>query len=84
MLNQARIDALDGTADALKKIIRQKELTRSAGEGGLAEIGEAVNSAEEAMFYLAAASAQDEDDARSILSGYGLERLLPDCPSEGE
>ena len=81
-LAKARIDALDGTSEALTCIIRQQELTEMAGESGMAEICDARTSAEDAMFYLAAASADDDDKVRKILSGYGLERLC-DSPSSG-
>lgn len=80
-LNQARAEALDGTADALKKIIRQHELTEIAGESGLMELSEAISSAEETMFYLATASSSNDDNVREILTCYGLQRLYPNDSS---
>ena len=72
-LHQSRIDALDGTAEAIRKIKKQHELTERVGESGLAEISEAVNCAQEAMFYLATAAAEDDDAIRRILTDYGME-----------
>lgn len=79
-LNQARAEALDGTADALKKIMKQHELTEIAGEDGLQELNEAISCAEETMFYLATASGSNDDNVREILTVYGLEKLLPNNP----
>lgn len=81
-LQQSRIDALDGTAEAVRKIKKQHELTEMVGESGLAEICEAVSCAEEAMFYLAAAASEDEAAVRRILSDYGMEDLYPNGPAD--
>ena len=81
-LHQSRIDALDGTAEAIRKIKKQHELTERVGESGLAEISEAVNCAQEAMFYLATAAAEDDDAIRRILTDYGMENLYPDVPAD--
>lgn len=81
-LHQSRIDALDGTAEAIRKIKKQHELTERVRESGLAEISEAVNCAQEAMFYLATAAAEDDDAIRRILTDYGMENLYPDVPAD--
>lgn len=81
-LQQSRIEALDGTAEAIRKIKKQHELTEKVGECGLAEISEAVSSAEEAMFYLATAAAEDDDEVRRILTDYGMEDLYPNGPAD--
>lgn len=57
-LHHSRIEALDGTAEAIRKIRKQRELTERVGEAGLAEVSEAVSCAEEAIFYLATAAAE--------------------------
>lgn len=79
-LHQSRIDALDGTAEAIRKIKKQHELTEIAGEDGLQELNEAIACAEETMFYLATASGSNDDNVREILTVYGLEKLLPNNP----
>lgn len=73
-LEQVRIRALDHTASAIKSIRRQRELTLSEGIDGIKELDTAESSAKDAMFYLAAASALD-DDARlkDILNSYGFD-----------
>ena len=77
-LHHARIHALDTTASALEKIIRQHELTEETGENGLRDIEAALNSAEDALFYLASASTVDEiDKTRQLLREYGRGDLLP-------
>jgi hypothetical protein len=77
-LHNARIDAIDTTASALEKIIRQHELTEEAGERGLQDLEAALNSAEDALFYLATASTVDDiDKTRELLKEYGREDLLP-------
>lgn len=77
-LHYARIDALDTTASALEKIIRQHELTDQEGEKGLRDIEAAINSAEDALFYLASASTiNDMDKTRELLREYGRGDLLP-------
>ena len=77
-LHHARIHALDTTASALEKIIRQHELTEETGENGLRDIEAALNSAEDALFYLASASTVDEmDKTRELLREYGRGDLLP-------
>ena len=77
-LHHARIDALDTTAYALEKIIRQHELTDQEGEKGLRDIEAAINSAEDALFYLASASTiNDMDKTRELLREYGRGDLLP-------
>lgn len=77
-LHHARIHALDTTASALEKIIRQHELTEETGERGLQDIEAALNSAEDALFYLATASTIDDiDKTRELLKEYGREDLLP-------
>lgn len=81
-LQQSRIEALDGTAEAIRKIKKQRVITENVGESGLAEISEAVNCAEEAMFYLATAAAEDDEAVRRILTDYGLEDLCPEAPAE--
>lgn len=81
-LNQSKIDALDGTAEAIRKIRKQRELTEWVGEGGLSEVCEAVNCAEEAMFYLATAAADDDEAVQKILADYGFENLYPNLPSD--
>ena len=54
-LRQVRTDALDHTASAIRSIRRQKELTMEEGIEGIGEIVTAESSAEDAMFFLAAA-----------------------------
>lgn len=83
-LQQSRIEALDGTAEAIRKIKKQQVITENVGESGLAEICEAVSCAEEAMFYLATAAAEDESGIRKILTDYGFEDLCPDIPADGD
>lgn len=81
-LHHSRIEALDGTAEAIRKIRKQRELTERVGERGLAEVSEAVNCAEEAMFYLATAAAEDDEDVQKILADYGFENLYPDFQAD--
>ena len=77
-LHQIRVGALDSTASALKKIIKQQELTEEIGENGLRDIEAAVSSAEDALFYLASASTVDDiDKTRQLLKEYGRGNLLP-------
>ena len=77
-LHQARITALDSTATALQTIIKQHELTEGTGERGLQDIEAALNSAEDALFYLATASTVDDiDKTRELLKEYGREDLRP-------
>ena len=77
-LHHSRIDALDTTASALEKIIRQHTLTEEAGERGLQDLEAALNSAEDALFYLASSSTVNEfDKTRELLKEYGREDLLP-------
>ena len=77
-LHNARIDAIDTTASALEKIIRQHDLTEEAGEKGLQDLEAALNSAEDALFYLASSSTVDEiDKTRELLKEYGRGDLLP-------
>ena len=72
-LRQVRTDALDHTASAIRSIRRQKELTMEEGIEGIGEIVTAESSAEDAMFFLAAATAMDDDDRlREILDSYEL------------
>ena len=72
-LRQVRTEALDHTASALRSIRRQKELTEEEGIEGIGEIVTAESSAEDAMFFLAAASALDDDDRlKEILDSYEL------------
>lgn len=72
-LRQVRTEALDHTASALRSIRRQKELTIEEGIEGIGEIVTAESSAEDAMFFLAAATALDDDDRlREILDSYEL------------
>ena len=72
-LRQVRTDALDHTASAIRSIRRQKELTMEEGVEGIGEIVTAESSAEDAMFFLAAATALDDDDRlREILDSYEL------------
>ena len=72
-LRQVRTDALDHTASAIRSIRRQKELTMEDGIEGIGEIVTAESSAEDAMFFLAAATALDDDDRlREILDSYEL------------
>lgn len=72
-LRQVRTDALDHTASAIRSIRRQKELTMEEGIEGIGEIVTAESSAEDAMFFLAAATALDDDDRlREILDSYEL------------
>ena len=72
-LRQVRTDALDHTASAIRSIRRQKELTMEEGIDGIGEIVTAESSAEDAMFFLAAATALDDDDRlREILDSYEL------------
>ena len=72
-LRQVRTEALDHTASALRSIRRQKELTVEEGIEGIGEIVTAESSAEDAMFFLAAASALDDDDRlKEILNSYEL------------
>ena len=72
-LRQVRTDALDHTASAIRSIRRQKELTMEEGIEGIGEIVTAESSAEDAMFFLAAATALDGDDRlREILDSYEL------------
>ena len=72
-LRQVRTDALDHTASAIRSIRRQKELTIEEGIEGIGEIVTAESSAEDAIFFLAAATALDDDDRlREILDSYEL------------
>ena len=72
-LRQVRTDALDHTASAIRSIRRQKELTIEEGIEGIGEIITAESSAEDAMFFLAAATALDDDDRlRELLDSYEL------------
>lgn len=72
-LRQVRTEALDHTASAIRSIRRQKELTMEEGIEGIGEIVTAESSAEDAMFFLAAATALDDDDRlREILDSYEL------------
>lgn len=72
-LRQVRTEALDHTASALRSIRRQKELTMEEGIEGIGEIVTAESSAEDAMFFLAAATALDDDARlREILDSYEL------------
>ena len=77
-LHLIRVGALDSTASALQKIIKQQELTEEIGEDGLRDIEAAVSSAEDALFYLASASTVDDiDKTRELLQEYGRGDLLP-------
>lgn len=77
-LHHARIDAIDSTASALEKIIRQHELTEESGERGLSDIEAALSSAEDALFYLASASTVDDmQKTKELLCEYGRNDLLP-------
>lgn len=77
-LHQARIDALDNTAAALKSITRQRDLTEEMGEGGLVEICAALSSAEDAMFYLASSTSSDDiRRTKEILEECGHGNILP-------
>ena len=72
-LRQARTAALDHTAEAIRSIRRQRELTEEEGVEGIGEIEVAESSVKDAMFYLAVASAlDDEDRIREILNSYEL------------
>ena len=72
-LKQVRTDALDHTASAIRSIRRQKELTMEEGIEGIGEIVTAESSAEDTMFFLAAATALDDDGRlREILDSYEL------------
>ena len=72
-LRLVRTDALDHTASAIRSIRRQKELTMEEGIEGIGEIVTAESSAEDAMFFLAAATALDDDGRlREILDSYEL------------
>lgn len=72
-LRKVRTDALGHTASAIRSIRRQKELTMEEGIEGIGEIATAESSAEDAMFFLAAATALDDDDRlREILDSYEL------------
>ena len=72
-LRQVRTEALGHTAEAIRSIRRQKELTVEEGIEGIGEIVTAESSAEDAMFFLAAASALDDDDRlKEILNSYEL------------
>lgn len=72
-LKQVRTEALDHTASAIRSIRRQRQLTIEEGIEGIGEIDTAESSAEDAMFFLAAASALDDDDElKAILNSYEL------------
>ena len=74
-LRMARSAALDHTAEAIRSIRRQRQLTIEEGIEGIGEIDTAESSAEDAMFFLAAASALDDDDQlKAILKSYELEK----------
>ena len=74
-LKQVRTEALDHTALAIRSIRRQRLLTIEEGIEGIGEIDTAESSAEDAMFFLAAASALDDDDQlKDILKSYELEK----------
>ena len=74
-LKQVRTEALDHTASAIRSIRRQRQLTIEEGIEGIGEIDTAESSAEDAMFFLAAASALDDDDQlKAILKSYELEK----------
>ena len=81
-LMQARSEALDQTAAAYRCILKQHELTIEEEIEGMHEIGDAVSCAEEAIFYLAIASSEDDQEAKQILDGYGLGRLYSDLPPD--
>jgi hypothetical protein len=73
-LRMARSAALDHTAEAIRSIRRQRELTEEEGVDGIGEIEIAESSAEDAIFYLAVASAlDDEDRIKDILNSYELQ-----------
>ena len=73
-LRMARSAALDHTAEAIRAIRRQRELTEEEGVDGIGEIEIAESSAEDAIFYLAVASAlDDEDRIKDILNSYELQ-----------
>ena len=74
-LKQVRTEALDHTASAIRSIRRQKQLTIEEGGEGIGEIDTAESSAEDAMCFLAAASALDDDDLlKDILNSYELNK----------
>ena len=74
-LKQVRTEALDHTASAIRSIRRQRQLTIEEGIEGIGEIDTAESGAEDAMFFLAAASALDDDDQlKAILKSYELEK----------
>ena len=74
-LKQVRTEALDHTASAIRSIRRQRQLTIEEGIEGIGEIDTAESSAEDAMFFLAAASALDDDDQlKDILKSYELDK----------
>lgn len=82
LLNQVRVEALDGTAQAIKKIRRQYELAAACDDECLNQIEDAASSAEDAMFYLASAASDDDDRRLSeILASYGLESIVGDSVS---
>ena len=82
LLNQARVEALDGTAQAIMKIRRQYELAAGCEDEYLNQIEDAASSAEDAMFYLASAASEDDDRKLSeILASYGLETISGDSAS---
>lgn len=74
-LKQVRTEALDHIASAIRSIRRQRQLTIEEGIEGIGEIDTAESSAEDAMFFLAAASALDDDDQlKDILKSYELDK----------
>lgn len=76
-MNEARIGALDATAEAIQKIKVQYTKSQEYGLDCVKTLEDAVSSAEDTMFYLASASSDDDDDRLSeILSSYGLEDIL--------
>lgn len=83
LLLQARTQALDHTAAAYRSILIQHDLTVGEGIDGIREIEEAASSVEDAIYYLAGASAFDDDNAmNAILDRYGIEKPGDLTPSE--
>lgn len=81
-LNTVKTDALDATAEAIRRIRTQYALSEDCGLDCMKTLDDAVFSAEDAMFYLASVSSDDDDDRlREILTSYGMESILGDSAS---
>ena len=76
-LHHAQKTALDDTANALQRIIRQQRLTEEMKAPFAGNVTDAKKDVLDAMVNLAIASSGSElSTARSLLSDYGLEDII--------